>query len=69
MTAHSNGVVSLEDAILILTDFPEMSVEEARQTINELVAAGLIERDGDMLTLTVFGKTVVPDYDDWETKD
>jgi len=69
MTAHSNGVVSQDDAILILTDLPEMTANEARQTIEELVSAGLIKRDGDTLTLTVFGKTVVPDYDDWAPKD
>lgn len=69
MTAHSNGVISQEDAILILTDLPEKTAKEARQTIEELVCAGLIKREGDTLTLTVFGKTVVPDYDDWATKD
>lgn len=53
----------------LLTDLPDLTPEEARQTIDELVAVGLIERDGETLTLTVFGKTVVPDYDDWEAKD
>ena len=64
MTAHLNGVVSVTDAVLMLTELPDLTNEEARQTIDELVAAGLIERDRETLTLTVFGKTVVPDYDD-----
>lgn len=58
--------MSEADAILILTDFPEMTSEEARKTIGELIDAGLIQKDGETLKLTVFGKTVVPDFDDWD---
>ena len=68
MSAESNGVLSESDAVLILSDAPKMDMERARQNVAELIEAGLIKRDGETLTLTVFGKTVVPDYDDWDVK-
>lgn len=69
MSAETNGVLSESDAVLILSDAPEMDMERAKRNLAELIDAGLIQCDGETLTLTVFGKTVVPDYDDWEAKD
>ena len=66
MSAETNGVLSESDALVILEDSPEMTPERARQNLGELMDAGLIQKDGETLTLTVFGKTVVPDFDDWE---
>lgn len=66
MSAETNGVLSESDALLILEDSPEMASERARQNLAELIDAGLIQKDGETLTLTVFGKTVVPDFDDWD---
>lgn len=69
MSAENNGVLSESDAVLILSDAPEMDMERAQKNVNELIDAGLITREGSTLTLTVFGTAVVPDYDDWEAKD
>ncbi|MBC7165471.1 MAG: hypothetical protein H5U15_10835 [Roseovarius sp.] len=45
-----------------------MDMQRAGQNIEELIEAGLIERDGETLTLTVFGTTIVRDYGGWEAK-
>jgi predicted transcriptional regulator len=68
MSAWSNGVPLQSNAVLILSDAPGMDMQRAGQNIEELIEAGLIERDGKTLTLTVFGTTIVRDYGGWEAK-
>lgn len=63
--AETNGEIDHDCAVRALADVPQMDATKAKAAISDLIAADIIKRDGDMLTLTPFGSSVVPDYDDW----
>lgn len=64
-TAQHNGEISDIAAVAILSSVPGMNEVAARKAILELEEASLISRCGKVLTLAAFGKTIVPDFDDW----
>jgi hypothetical protein len=68
-TAEENGVLSYEAAINMLVQPPHTDKIQARAAVDELIAAEVIRREGDILTVVAFGTSIVPDYDDWEAKD
>lgn len=67
-TAEANGVIDYGNAVQILADVPQMDTAKAKSAIKGLTDKEVIRRDGDTLTLTPFGTSVVPDYDDWAPK-
>lgn len=68
-TAESNGVINFDNAVALLAAVPEMNEDKARQALSDLVSKGVMTREGETLTLTAFGTSIVPDYDDWEPTD
>jgi len=68
-TAEANGEIDYDGAVRILADVPQMDATKAKAAITDLIAAEIIRRDGDRLTLTPFGSSVVSDYDDWAPRD
>lgn len=68
-TAEENGVLSYDAAVNMLVQPPHTDEAQARAAIHELIAAKVIRRTGDTLTVVAFGTSIVPDYDDWQPKD
>lgn len=68
-TAEANGVIDYDGAVRILTDVPQMDATKAKAAIKDLIKKEVIRHDDHTLTLTPFGTSVVPDYDDWVPKD
>ena len=64
-TAKDNGEILEITAVAILASIPGIDEIIAGNTILELEEVGLISRSGKLLTLNMFGKTIVPDFDDW----
>jgi hypothetical protein len=68
-TAEENGVLSYAAAVNMLVTPPHTDKAQARAAVDELIAAEVIRREGDILTVVAFGTSIVPDYDDWEAED
>ena len=68
-TVEANGVIDYDGAARTLTDVPQMDSTKAKAVIKDLIKKEVIRRHGDTLTLTPFGTSVVPDYDDWAPTD
>jgi hypothetical protein len=67
-TAEENGVLSFDAAVNMLARQPHTNETQARAAVEALIAAEVIQRKGDILTVLAFGTSIVPDYDDWEVK-
>ena len=65
VTARDNGEILENAAIPILANIPGMDEARSREVISKLEEVGLITRRGKLLTLNMFRKTIVPDFDDW----
>lgn len=68
-TAEENGVLSYDAAVNMLIRQPHTNKAQARAAVDGLITAKVIRCEGDILTILAFGTSIVPDYDDWETKD
>jgi hypothetical protein len=66
-TAETNGRIGFDQAVDMLVRALETDQARARRAILDLLARGQLSRDGDLLTLTAFGTSIVPDYADWES--
>lgn len=67
-TAEENGVLSYDAAVNMLVRPPHTDEARARAAVDKLIAAEVIRRTGDILTVVAFGTSIVPDYEDWNAK-
>ncbi|MDG1129148.1 MAG: hypothetical protein P8N68_08605 [Paracoccaceae bacterium] len=65
-TAETNGTIGFDQAVEMLARALETDRARARRAILDLLDRGQLSREGDLLTLTAFGTSIVPDYSDWE---
>ncbi|MDX5381772.1 MAG: hypothetical protein LPJ92_02130 [Rhodobacterales bacterium] len=65
-TAETHGTIGFDAAVAMLARALQTDQARARRAILDLVERGQLSREGDMLRLTAFGTSIVPDYADWE---
>lgn len=59
-TAEENSVLGYAAAVNMLVRPPHTDEAQARAAVDELIAAEVIRREGDILTVVDFGTSIVP---------
>ena len=65
-TAETNGEISYEGAVNLLIQEPHTNDEQAKDAVDALIAAEVIRKNGTILTIVAYEKSIIPDYDGWD---